>query len=55
MSAEIGLQRLLVEPQRLQGEADRVNSELEELIIEYYRVFVENLHISLHLQKEVHH
>lgn len=50
---DIGLQKLLQEPQRLKSEADRVNTELEGLVIENYRVFVENLTVSMHLQSEV--
>ena len=51
--SDIGLQKLLQEPQRLKAEAERVNAELEGLVIENYRVFVENLTVSMHLQNEV--
>lgn len=50
---DAGLQKLLREPDRLRGEADRINAEMETLVSENYRVFVENLTCSVHLQKEV--
>ncbi len=49
----MGLQKLLLEPQRLSEEAERMNHELESLITENYKVFVENLTCSMHLQAEV--
>lgn len=51
--SDIGLQKLLLEPQRLALEAERVNGELEVLVTENYHVFVENLTCSMHLQREV--
>ena len=40
------------EPQRLSMEAERLNSELESLVMDNYRVFVENLTCSVHLRNE---
>ena len=53
LSANMGLQNLLNEPKRLKHESERVNSELEALVMENYKVFVENLTCSAHLQSEV--
>lgn len=53
LTGNIGLQSLLQEPERLANEAERLNSELESLVLENYKVFVENLTCSLHLQNEV--
>ncbi|RYG94585.1 hypothetical protein EON65_57275 [archaeon] len=53
IAGNIGLQSLLREPERLEHEAQRLNSELESLALENYKVFVESLTCSLHLQNEV--
>jgi len=53
VDGSIGLQKLLHEPERLEKEADQINNELEALVTDNYRVFVENLTCSLHLQSEV--
>lgn len=50
---DLGLQKLLREPSRLRAEADRIGQDMETLVSENYRVFVENLTCSVHLQKEV--
>jgi hypothetical protein len=49
----MGLQNLLNEPQRLATESDRLNLELENLVLDNYRIFVENLTCSVHLRVEV--
>lgn len=49
----MGLQSLLDEPERLSAEAERLNHELEYLVMENYKVFVENLTCSVHLRMEV--
>ena len=49
----IGLQSLLDEPTRLASEAERLNAELESLVMDNYKVFVENLTCSVHLKLEV--
>jgi len=51
----MGLQNLLNEPQRLSAESDRLNHELESLVLDNYRIFVENLTCSVHLRAEVRH
>eukprot|EP01031_Cornospumella_fuschlensis_P038250 gene38251-46480_t len=52
IAGNVGLQSLLREPERLEQEAQRLNSELESLALENYKVFVESLTCSLHLQNE---
>lgn len=52
-SSGMGLKNLLSEPQRLQYEADKVNSEFEALVMDNYKIFIENLTCSVHLRKEV--
>eukprot|EP00981_Chlorochromonas_danica_P008557 scaffold2215_cov179-Ochromonas_danica.AAC.1 len=52
LASNLGLQSLLREPERLNNEAERLNIELESLVLEHYKVFVENLTCSLHLQNE---
>ena len=49
----MGLQSLLDEPVRLASEAERLNVELEALVMDNYKVFVENLTCSVHLRLEV--
>ncbi len=49
----MGLQNLLSEPVRLSAESDRLNIELENLVLDNYRIFVENLTCSVHLRVEV--
>ncbi len=49
----LGLQKLLSEPARLLDEAGKVDVELETLITSNYKVFVENLTCSVHLQNQV--
>ena len=51
--ASMGLQNLQHEPNRLLSEADRLNAELESLVMDNYRIFVENLTCSVHLRTEV--
>lgn len=50
--ASMGLSNLLHEPSRLSSEADRLNNELESLVMENYKVFVENLTCSVILRAE---
>jgi hypothetical protein len=50
---QIGLKNLINEPTRLKREGDRVNMELEALVMENYKIFVENLTCSVHLKYEV--
>jgi hypothetical protein len=52
ISNAIGLQSLLDEPVRLAAEAERLNAELEALVMDNYKVFVENLTCSVHLKIE---
>ena len=51
--ASMGLQNLQHEPNRLLSEAERLNAELESLVMDNYRIFVENLTCSVHLRTEV--
>jgi hypothetical protein len=51
--ASMGLNNLQHEPLRLLSEAERLNAELESLVMDNYRIFVENLTCSVHLQTEV--
>ena len=53
IAASMGLQNLQHEPQRLLSEAERLNVELESLVMDNYRIFVENLTCSVHLRTEV--
>lgn len=53
ISNAVGLQSLLDEPIRLAAEAERLNIELESLVMDNYKVFVENLTCSVHLKIEV--
>jgi Vps51/Vps67 len=53
IAASMGLQNLQHEPQRLLSEAERLNAELESLVMDNYRIFVENLTCSVHLRSEV--
>eukprot|EP00605_Chrysophyceae_sp_TOSAG23-4_P000363 GSChrysophyteH1.ASY1.ANO1.410.1 assembled CDS len=48
----MGLSSLLHEPVRLNSEAEKCNEELEELVMQNYRVFVENLTCSVELRVE---
>lgn len=48
----MGLQKLENEPLRLSMEADRLNGELEALVMDNYRVFVENLTTGATLRNE---
>ena len=50
--ASMGLQNLSAEPSRLSAEAERCNDELEKLVINNYRVFVENLTCHTELKVE---
>jgi hypothetical protein len=50
--SSMGLQNLQHEPIRLASEASRINIELESLVMENYRVFVENLTCSVHLKSK---
>lgn len=49
----MGLANLQHEPRRLTAEAERCNAELESLVMDNYRVFVENLTCSVQLRSEV--
>lgn len=51
--SKMGLNSLQHEPQRLMNEASRLNHELETLIMENYKIFVENLSCSTQLRAEV--
>ncbi len=51
--SKMGLQNLQHEPQRLMNEATRLNGELEILVMENYKIFVENLSCSVQLRAEV--
>jgi len=53
LNSSLGLQSLLDEPQRLTLEALRLNSELETLVMDNYKIFIENLTCSVHLRSEV--
>ena len=53
INSSLGLQSLIDEPQRLSLEASRLNSELETLVMDNYRIFIENLTCSVHLRSEV--
>jgi hypothetical protein len=53
LNSSLGLQSLLDEPQRLSLEALRLNSELETLVMDNYKIFIENLTCSVHLRSEV--
>lgn len=53
IAASMGLNNLQHEPLRLLSEAERLNAELESLVMDNYRIFVENLTCSVHLQTEV--
>jgi hypothetical protein len=48
----MGLASLVHEPIRLNNEAERCNEELEALVMQNYRVFVENLTCSVELRVE---
>jgi hypothetical protein len=52
LDSQMGLHNLINEPIRLTREADRLNVELEALVMENYRVFVENLTCNVHLRYE---
>lgn len=45
---------LMSEPSRLKEEASRLNNELEVLVMDNYRVFIENLTCSINLKKQVY-
>ena len=49
---QMGLQALENEPLRLQRESDRCSEELEALVMENYRIFIENLTVSVELRVE---
>ena len=51
-SSSMGLQKLQNEPIRLSMEADRLNGELEALVMDNYRIFVENLTTGATLRNE---
>ena len=53
IAASMGLQNLQYEPQRLLNEAERLNAELESLVMDNYMIFVENLTCSVLLRSEV--
>lgn len=50
--ASLGLKSLQNEPIRLQKEAEKWNADLEALILENYRVFVDNLACSVSLRND---
>jgi hypothetical protein len=52
LSGSVGLEHLQSEPGRLRSEAERLNVELEALVLENYRVFVRNLSVSSQLRVE---
>lgn len=49
----MGLSNLQNEPQRLERESLKINGELESLVMDNYRIFVENLTCSVQLRAEV--
>ena len=51
--ASMGLSNLQHEPSRLSAEADRLNNDLESLVMDNYKIFVENLTCSVMLRAEV--
>jgi hypothetical protein len=53
LAASMGLSNLQHEPTRLSAEAERLNIELESLVMDNYKVFVENLSCSVVLRSEV--
>jgi hypothetical protein len=53
LAASMDLSNLQFEPQRLLQESNRYNSELENLIMENYRIFVDHLACSVNLRTEV--
>lgn len=53
MNNNMGLQSLLNEPQRLALESEKLNIELDSLVLDHYRIFIENLTCSVHLRAEV--
>ena len=53
--SKMGLQNLQHEPQRLLAESERLNNELEMLVMDNYRIFVENLTCSVELRNEVNY
>ena len=52
IQASMGLINLQHEPTRLSMEAEKLNHELESLVMDNYRVFVENLTCSVALRSE---
>lgn len=52
LSKLMGLQNLQYEPKRLFDESQRLNNILEELVMENYRIFVDNLSCSIELRAE---
>lgn len=53
IAASMGLSSLQHEPQRLKAEAEKLNLELESLVMDNYKIFVENLTCSAILRSEV--
>jgi tRNA uridine 5-carbamoylmethylation protein Kti12 len=52
IAASMGLANLQNEPQRLQSEADKLNTNFDNLVMENYKIFVENLSCSVNLRTE---
>ena len=53
IAASMGLSNLQHEPQRLAAEADRLNQDFDSLVMDNYKIFVENLTCSVNLRSEV--
>lgn len=53
IAASMGLVNLQHEPQRLTAEAERLNQDFEGLVMDNYKIFVENLTCSVFLRSEV--
>lgn len=49
----MGLQNLLNEPHRLTSESKKLDVELDSLVLDNYRIFIENLTCSVLLRSEV--
>ena len=53
IAASMGLSNLQHEPLRLSSEAEKINHELDNLVMDNYKIFIENLTCSTHLRSEV--
>lgn len=48
----LNLKKLLEEPQRLENEALKINAEIEALVSENYKIFIQNLTCSIEIREE---